>query len=62
MFVAVPGVMTGLRRRVGNPLQFSQNLAKWSAGHLLHLHIQSLSSTISKQSMPHSFLPFQFYI
>ena len=43
-------VMTGLRG-VGDPLQLDQDLTEGSAGHLLHLHIQSLSSPISLMKM-----------
>ena len=41
-----PGVMTGLGGSVGDALQLHQDLAEGSAGHLLHLNVESLASPV----------------
>ena len=37
-----PGVVAGLGGGVWDPLELHQDLAEGSAGHLLHLHVESL--------------------
>ena len=39
--------MTGLGGSVGDALQLHQDLAEGSAGHLLHLDVESLASPVS---------------
>ena len=43
-----PGVMAGLGGGVGDPLELHQDLAEGSAGHLLHLHVESLPPPVPK--------------